>query len=97
MKSLLFRTGFIFLQLTFFILSPLGICLGVFFPQGLKQLSAYNRDMIPWAWGLNGFMSILGSTLSIYLSALTGFTSLFLIALILYGSIIFLPNRGFFS
>ncbi|MGE0267267.1 MAG: hypothetical protein AB7S78_02250 [Candidatus Omnitrophota bacterium] len=75
---------------TFLIILPLGFCLGMMFPQGIKKLSQYNNDLVPWAWGLNGYMSTVGSAISIYLSMMTGFSWLILIAAGLYFSIVFL-------
>jgi len=62
----------------------IGFCLGMFFPQGLKRLSSQRRELIPWAWGINGYMSIVGSALSIYLCRTMGFSSLIVIAAFLY-------------
>lgn len=77
------------LLITFFILLPLGMCLGMMFPQGLKKLSAENNDLVPWAWGLNGYMSTIGSAVSIYMSLMFGFSWFILIAAALYLSLIF--------
>ena len=72
---------------TFAAVAPLGICLGMLFPQGLKKLHARKQDLIPWAWALNGYMSLVGSMISYYLSMHTGFASFFLIAACLYLSV----------
>jgi len=82
--------AFVFkIVITFLIILPLGFCLGMMFPQGLKKLSQYNNDLVPWAWGLNGYMSTVGSAVSIYLSMMTGFSWLILIAAGLYLSLFF--------
>lgn len=79
------------ITVTFIIILPLGTCLGMMFPQGLKKLSAYNNNLIPWAWGLNGYMSTVGSAISIYLSMMVGFNWFILIAAFLYFSLVFIP------
>jgi len=71
------------------IISPMGICLGMFFPQGLKKLYKNKKDMIPWAWGMNGYMSIVGSSFSIYFSTITGFSWFILLAAVLYLTLFF--------
>ncbi|MGE0267484.1 MAG: hypothetical protein AB7S78_03360 [Candidatus Omnitrophota bacterium] len=80
------------LGITFLILLPLGMCLGMMFPQGLKKLAAENNDLVPWAWGLNGYMSTVGSAVSIYMSMMFGFSWFILIAAGLYLSLIFVSD-----
>jgi len=70
--------------LAFLIIIPTGLSLGMLFPQGLKILGQRNNDLVPLAWGLNGYMSVIGSALSVYLSSIFGFNSLLLIGAILY-------------
>lgn len=91
---LLFLIFFYKLLIAFALILPLGICLGMFFPQGLKQAQAQDKNLIPWAWGLNGYMSILGSVLSPYLALAAGFRSFFLVAAFLYLALIFINIRG---
>ena len=42
-------------------------------PTGLRMLSARAPDMIPWAWGMNGALSVLGATLAIFVAMNWGF------------------------
>jgi len=77
------------LLITLMSIFPIGICLGMFFPQGLEKLYKRKKNLIPWAWGINGYMSIIGSALSIYLTINIGFSRLILISAILYFTIIF--------
>ncbi len=78
-------SGFFYkLNISLLLIFPAGFFLGMLFPQGLKKLGVQEQGMIPWAWGLNGYMSIVGSALSITLSRLIGFSSLMLIAAVLY-------------
>lgn len=77
------------------------------FPQGLIKLSHHSDRLVPWAWGLNGYMSTVGSAASIYLSIMIGFNWFILIAAFLYATIILIPftkerapsriNRGHMS
>jgi hypothetical protein len=42
-------------------------------PTGLRLLSARAPDMVAWAWGVNGAMSVLGATLAIFIAMNWGF------------------------
>lgn len=55
-------------------LAPLGFLLGHPFPIGLKHVESRRHDMIPWAWGLNGAASVLGSVGAIGIAMLAGYT-----------------------
>jgi hypothetical protein len=54
-------------------LVPLGVALGVPMPTGLRMLSARAPQMVPWAWGMNGALSVLGATLAIFIAMNWGF------------------------
>ncbi|HOG18203.1 MAG TPA: hypothetical protein PLB96_12755 [Syntrophales bacterium] len=66
------------------LLAPLGFGLGVPFPTGLEILSARQSSLTPWAWGVNGFCSVLGSTGSVLLASVSGLRTVALLALALY-------------
>jgi hypothetical protein len=63
------------LLLTFFILFPLGLFMGIPFPAGLKILGESHEDLIPWAWAINGCLSVLAPLLAIMLAMVSGFRS----------------------
>ncbi len=54
-------------------LVPIGVALGLPMPAGLRLLSAAAPDLVPWAWGLNGALSVLGATLAIFIAMNWGF------------------------
>jgi hypothetical protein len=54
-------------------LVPLGILLGVPMPSGLRMLSARAPEMVAWAWGINGALSVVGATLAIFVAMNWGF------------------------
>jgi hypothetical protein len=54
-------------------LIPIGIALGIPMPTGLRILSARAPQMLPWAWGINGALSVLGATLAIFIAMNWGF------------------------
>jgi len=60
----------------FIILAPLGLCLGIFMPLGLKsvaRISDFPTIYISWAWAVNGFFSVIGSVLTTILAMTYGF------------------------
>ena len=76
------RPGRILLGLA--ITAPLAFFMGMPFPTALKQLNIHSQPLVPWAWGVNGFASVIGAVLGTFLAISLGFTSLTLIALASY-------------
>lgn len=65
------------------LIAPLAFVMGMPFPTGIRQVGRNAPDLVPWAWGMNGIFSVLGSTLVIIISMVSSFTvSLFVAALI---------------
>jgi hypothetical protein len=56
------------------ILIPLGIVLGMPFPLGIGKVGLRHPHVVPWAWGINGGTSVLGSILAIVIAMGTGFS-----------------------
>ena len=73
------RPGRILLGLA--ITGPLAFFMGIPFPTAIKQLDVHSRALVPWAWGVNGFASVIGAVLGTFLAISTGFTALVLISL----------------
>ena len=65
-------------------IAPLGLCLGVPFPTALSALSESRKGIIPWAWGVNGALSVSGSVLTRILSTSLGFSTVLAIMAALY-------------
>jgi spermidine synthase len=55
------------------LLVPIGIALGIPMPTGLRLLSRRAPEMIAWAWGMNGALSVVGATLAIFIAMNWGF------------------------
>jgi len=66
------------------LIAPLGFCMGMPFPLGLAKLAARAPDFIPWAWGINGFASVVSAALATLLAIHFGFTAVVLLALVFY-------------
>ncbi len=71
--------------LTFLLVLPLGFLVGVPFPTAIQLLKRNNMEQyVPWMYGVNGTMSVLGSVLAVVLSMQYGFTAAFFIGLFFY-------------
>jgi len=66
------------------LLVPAGVLLGVPMPTGLRMLAARAPQMIAWAWGMNGALSVLGATLAIFVAMNWGFRMTLLSASAVY-------------
>jgi hypothetical protein len=60
--------------------------MGMPFPLGLRRLAAEAPGFIPWAWGLNGFASVVSAALATLLAIEFGFNAVLLTAVTLYGA-----------
>ena len=56
--------------LTTIIIAPLGFVMGFPFPIGIR---AIKKELIPWAWGVNGSASVLSPILAILFALFIGY------------------------
>jgi hypothetical protein len=79
-------------------LAPLGFLMGIPFPGGIALLERLAPDLIPWAWGINGCLSVLASILSTMLAISFGFSWVLVGASLAYagGAVVIwrMANRG---
>jgi hypothetical protein len=54
-------------------LVPIGVALGIPMPAGIRLLRARAPQMVTWAWGINGALSVVGATLAIFMAMNWGF------------------------
>ena len=73
-------------SLSFLLIAPLAFCMGMPFPIGLNRLADSAPDFIPWAWGINGFASVISASMATLLAIEFGFTVVLLLALGLYAA-----------
>jgi len=59
--------------LTVLLLAPLGLLMGMPFPNGIRLLGESAPHLVPWAWGVNGALSVTASVGAILLAMSTGF------------------------
>jgi len=62
------------------ILVPAGILLGMALPGGMRLLAERRPELAPWAWGMNGALSVVGATLAVFIAMNWGFSTTFLAA-----------------
>jgi hypothetical protein len=72
------------LLIVFLLIAPLAFCMGIPFPAGLLQVSQTNARIIPWAWGLNGCVSVISTALATIIAVEAGFTMVMLLAALAY-------------
>ena len=65
-------------------IAPIAFFMGMPFPLGLRRVGELEGSWLPWAWGLNGWASVLSAVLATLLSIHLGFTGVVLVALALY-------------
>ena len=66
------------------LIAPLAVCMGMPFPLGLKRTAETAPDFIPWAWGINGFASVMSAVLATLLAIEFGFNFVIMLALVFY-------------
>jgi hypothetical protein len=65
-------------------LVPAGIALGIPMPAGIRLLSARAPGLVPWAWAMNGALSVMGATAAIFIAMNWGFSRTLLAGSLVY-------------
>jgi hypothetical protein len=75
-------------------IAPAGFFMGIPFPTGLSALTRTKEGLLPWAWGMNGALSVTGSVFARLLSVSYGFVPVLVCGILLYAvaGIIFPSN-----
>jgi len=76
------------------LMAPLAVTMGMPMPTGIRILSGSTPEMIPWAWGVNGATSVMGSVAALVIAILTGFNQALLVGASLYLLAILFIGRG---
>jgi hypothetical protein len=66
------------------ILIPFGVLLGFGLPGGMRLIDRIRPEIVAWAWGMNGALSVVGATLAIFIAMNWGFTVTLSIAAVVY-------------
>jgi hypothetical protein len=67
--------------------------MGMPMPTGIRMLAHSSPELIPWAWGVNGATSVMGSVAALVIAILTGFNQALVIGASLYLLAIFFITR----
>jgi hypothetical protein len=79
------------------LVAPLGVVLGVPFSTGLRLVGEEAPALVPWAWAVNGFFTVIGSVGAMILGMVLGFNAVLLIAAVCYAAALIAirrPQRG---
>jgi Spermine/spermidine synthase domain len=66
------------------LVSPLGVALGTPFPTGLRVAAQDASAIVAWAWGVNGFFTVIGSVAAMMFGMAFGFTTVIVLAAACY-------------
>jgi hypothetical protein len=66
------------------LIAPVAFLMGFPMASGLRQLEREAPPLLPWAWGVNGFASVLASPLATAIGMSAGFRTAGVVALVLY-------------
>jgi hypothetical protein len=76
------------------LMAPLAMVMGMPMPIGIRRLARSAPEIIPWAWGVNGATSVMGSVAALVIAILTGFNQALLVGAGLYMlAIVFITRR----
>ncbi len=66
------------------VVTPAAFFLGMPFPTGLNAITEHRPSLLPWAWGMNGGLSVTGTALAWLLSVSYGFHLVLILVAVLY-------------
>ncbi|MCG7914403.1 MAG: SAM-dependent methyltransferase [Candidatus Thiodiazotropha weberae] len=72
------------IAITILLIAPMAICMGMPFPLAIAAMKRNRADQIPWAWGINGYASVISAGLSTVIAIQYGFKTVLLCAILLY-------------
>jgi spermidine synthase len=56
------------------LIAPAGVLMGIPLPGGIRLMTANHSALVPWAWGMNGALSVIGATLAVFIAMNWGFS-----------------------
>jgi hypothetical protein len=72
---------------------PAGLVMGIPLPTGVRIVAAGQPQLVAWAWGMNGALSVLGATLAVFVAMNWGFSVTLLGGALTYGCAAALISR----
>lgn len=74
-------------------LAPLGMVMGMPFPRLLGKLQEEAPALVPWAWGVNGAVSVVASVLAALMALSWGFRAVLILGALAYGGVSIVTKR----
>jgi predicted membrane-bound spermidine synthase len=68
---------------------PAGLLMGIPLPAGVRLLARRQPELLPWAWAMNGALSVLGATLAVFIAMNWGFS-----VTLLAGGVVYVAAAG---
>jgi hypothetical protein len=75
------------------LVAAVGVPMGIPFPAGIARVAERAANFVPWAWGINGLLSVIASLLSYLIGIVFGYTPMFYLGAVLYGGVLVLSRR----
>lgn len=66
------------------LIAPLAFLMGMPFPLAISSLRQSAASLIPWAWGINGYASVISTSLATLIAVHAGFTAVIISAVAIY-------------
>ena len=70
--------------LTVLLITPAGVLMGMPLPAGIRLMTVNHSALVPWAWGMNGALSVIGATLAVFIAMNWGFSATLLAGAAIY-------------
>ncbi|MBU2055261.1 MAG: RsmD family RNA methyltransferase [Proteobacteria bacterium] len=74
------------LAFSLILIAPAALVMGMPFPLGIRLLAGKADQGIPWAWGINGCLSVVGTVLAAVIAVELGFVWVMILAAFSYGT-----------
>ena len=82
------------ISLSFLLLVPAGLLMGLPFPLGISALASTAPRLIPWAWAVNGCFSVIAPILAIMLALSAGFRCVLIAGAVMYLAAFLVIHHG---
>lgn len=66
------------------IIAPCGLMMGAMIPSAIRMLAMSESALIPWGWGVNGAMSVIGTSIATLIAMYVGFSATFFVGAVSY-------------
>jgi hypothetical protein len=76
--------GYLRIAVALCLIAPLAFLMGFPMPAGLRRVESANAALVPWAWGVNGFASVLAPPVATAVGMMFGFSTAGFSAFVFY-------------